>query len=140
MHMEQAQQDLEQVRSLRQGLHHRLGLPQDRPLLRMANALNFEEAAASTASTSRLRDVHVGIADSGIPGGSVHMVAGSYDYHHYMQVCWSPPLQDWACSLCTCSRARPRLFIAHDLALALSRQPCASGLTPEPCTRHREAK
>lgn len=64
------------------------GLPQDRPLLRAANALSFE-AKDSASATGRLSDVHVGLLPSGTEGGSVHLVSGSYDYHHYMQA--TPP-------------------------------------------------
>jgi hypothetical protein len=34
----------------------------------------------------RLRDVHVGLPPSGVPGGRQHLIQGSYDYYHYMQV------------------------------------------------------
>ena len=36
--------------------------------------------------TCRLRDVHVGLPPSGVPGGRQHLVQGSYEYYHYMQV------------------------------------------------------
>ncbi len=75
----------------RQQLHAQMGLPPDRPLLRIANALVFREpgcaaAAATSGRSPRLMDVHVGLPPSGVPGGSAHMVDGSYDYYHYMQV------------------------------------------------------
>lgn len=67
------------------------GLPGDRPLLRLANALPLappaaEEGGDSLSATGRLSDVHVGLPPSGVAGGSVHLISGSYDYHHYMQV------------------------------------------------------
>lgn len=73
----------------RQQLHAQMGLPSDRPLLRVANALVFREpgrATAAAANNSRLADVHVGLPPSGVPGGSVHLIDGSYEYYHYMQV------------------------------------------------------
>ena len=42
--------------------------------------------AAETSVTQRLKDVHEGLPASGVQNGSVHIVEGSYDYHHYMQV------------------------------------------------------
>lgn len=64
------------------------GLPADRPLLRAANALPLGGGGGANAepAAARLSDVHEGLPPSGIAGGSVHLVAGSYDYHHYMQV------------------------------------------------------
>lgn len=83
----QAKQDGVQVKQRRLELHRRFDLPLDRPALRIENAENFDESQSSSASSSsRLRDVHIGISDSGIPGGRKHTVWGSYDYHHYMQV------------------------------------------------------
>ena len=38
------------------------------------------------SATGRLSDVHEGLPPPGIVGGSVHLISGSYDYHHYMQV------------------------------------------------------
>ena len=76
----------------RQRLHAQMGLPSDRPLLRIANALAFREpgrALAAAATNSRLADVHVGLPSYGVPGGSAHLIDGSYDYYHYMQV-WQP--------------------------------------------------
>ena len=37
--------------------------------------------------SKRLKDVHHGLPPSGVQNGTLHMVEGSYDYHHYMQVC-----------------------------------------------------
>ena len=52
----------------------------------MANALTFAAANDSGASGSGcLSDVHIGLPPSGVAGGSVHLISGSYDYHHYMQ-------------------------------------------------------
>ena len=150
---------------MRKQLHQLLGLPMDRPMLHMANALPFGptgrltsgiqlagllkclaacmemlpqrrstsckgqcfgqlayvmlpaikimliesrypgiayEPAQASAGTSwstgccradaeggsqYLKDVHHGLPPSGVQKGTVHMVEGSYDYHHYMQVC-----------------------------------------------------
>ena len=47
----------------------------------------------------RLSDVHMGLPPSGVPGGTLHMVDGGYEYYHYMQVrapatpCLQGPLQ-----------------------------------------------
>lgn len=100
----------------RQALHRLLALPPDRPLLRVANAvagwsggsgsspgatnaaaavgggsaggLDAALAAGGVGGKQRLRDVHVGLPPPSL-GGSVHLVQGSYDYYHYMQVCMS---------------------------------------------------
>lgn len=74
---------------------HLAGLPEDRPLLRVANALPLAGPGAEEdgegSSSTRLSDVHVGLPPPGIAGGSVHLVSGSYDYHHYMQVTTDSP-------------------------------------------------
>jgi Ufm1-specific protease 2 len=61
------------------------GLPLDRPLLRIANAVDFSAAPPEERHTKRLRQVHEGLPDSGVRDGSLHMVDGAYDYYHYMQ-------------------------------------------------------
>ncbi|XP_034674032.1 probable Ufm1-specific protease isoform X2 [Vitis riparia] len=82
--------EMKQV-EVRRSLHSRLGLPFDRPLLRIANALNLSTTKDSAKSnsirkgSSLLRDVHVGIPSSGVSGGVVSLVQGSYEYHHYLQ-------------------------------------------------------
>ncbi|XP_050224687.1 probable Ufm1-specific protease isoform X2 [Mercurialis annua] len=82
--------ELKQV-EVRRSLHLRLGLPYDRPLLRVANALDFSMVKDSSVVKSRrkgsflLKDVHIGIPSSGVSGGVVSLVQGSYDYHHYLQ-------------------------------------------------------
>ena len=75
----------------RQALHERLGLPSNRPLLRLNNAVDPQvpqggPQALPGGSTARLQDVHVGISPPQVPAGTVHMIEGSYDYHQYMQV------------------------------------------------------
>ena len=81
--------------SHRTRLHLTLGLPLDRPLLRLANAVDPGAATASAAGAAagrggkaggRLADVHAGLGPSGVVGGSVHLVQGTYEYYHYMQV------------------------------------------------------
>ena len=42
--------------------------------------------ADEEAGGQRLRNVHQGLPALGVQVGTVHMVDGSYDYHHYMQV------------------------------------------------------
>ncbi|KAM2820206.1 hypothetical protein PS2_038532 [Malus domestica] len=82
--------EMKQV-EVRKSLHLRLGLPFDRPLLRIANALDFSTSSdvvrsdAKWKGSSLLKDVHVGIPSSGVSGGSVSLVQGSYEYYHYLQ-------------------------------------------------------
>ncbi|KAJ9163838.1 hypothetical protein P3X46_023466 [Hevea brasiliensis] len=82
--------EMKQV-EVRRSLHLRLGLPFDRPLLRVANALDFSTLNDNSGSNSRrkglslLKDVHIGIPSSGVSGGIVSLVQGSYEYHHYLQ-------------------------------------------------------
>ncbi|KAH9620005.1 hypothetical protein KSS87_003504 [Heliosperma pusillum] len=81
--------ELKQV-EVRRSLHLRLGLPSDRPLLRTANALCFSKSSNNEVGSARkgyplLRDVHVSIPSSGVSGGLVSLVQGSYEYHHYLQ-------------------------------------------------------
>ena len=51
-----------------------------------SHRLAFGWAAGEVSGTQRLKDVHEGLPASGVQNGSAHMVEGSYDYHHYMQV------------------------------------------------------
>ncbi len=79
----------------RQALHDRFGLPANKPLLRLNNAVDPRSAVGPPQSlpgarAARLQDVHVGIDTPPVAGGTVHMIEGSYDYHHYMQVCVTP--------------------------------------------------
>ncbi|KAF9667963.1 hypothetical protein SADUNF_Sadunf15G0077600 [Salix dunnii] len=82
--------ELKQV-EVRRSLHMRLGLPFDRPLLRIANALDFSMMKDGSGNSSKrkgpslLKDVHIGIPSSGVSGGVVSLVQGSYEYHHYLQ-------------------------------------------------------
>ncbi|XVF11628.1 hypothetical protein REPUB_Repub08aG0043600 [Reevesia pubescens] len=74
----------------RRSLHLRLGFPFDRPLLRIANALNLSTKDRSRDISKRkgsslLKDVHMGIPSSGVSGGIVSLVQGSYEYYHYLQ-------------------------------------------------------
>ncbi|GMH16749.1 hypothetical protein Nepgr_018590 [Nepenthes gracilis] len=79
--------EIKQV-ELRRSLHLRLGLPSDRPLLQVVNALNFSKGINTVKSSkngSLLRDVHTGIPSSGVSGGLVSLIQGSYVYYHYLQ-------------------------------------------------------
>lgn len=73
-------------------LHQQLGLPANRPLLKFANAVDPRLPHGGSAATPapgkavRLQNVHEGIAEPAVKGGVVHMIDGTYDYHHYMQV------------------------------------------------------
>lgn len=73
--------------SERRRLHERLGLPLDRPMLRIGNALNDAGGFGASAPTDgRLRNVHeMGVPPSHVRGGRAHLVRGGYDYFHYMQ-------------------------------------------------------
>ncbi|XP_047981927.1 probable Ufm1-specific protease [Salvia hispanica] len=83
--------EMKQVEA-RRSLHLRLGLPFDRPLLRIANAINLSPIQDSTrgksnpkVGSSLLKDVHHGIPSSGVSGGHVSLIQGSYEYYHYLQ-------------------------------------------------------
>lgn len=66
-------------------LHRLLGLPENRVLLRLANALTFGSDSNESTVGGRLSNVHRDLPPSGIQSGTVHLLSGSYDYHHYMQ-------------------------------------------------------
>lgn len=71
----------------RKSLHSRLGLPMDRPLLRIANELTFgvkDVTQSNTRSSSLLKDVHTDIPSSGVSGGTISLIDGSYEYYHYL--------------------------------------------------------
>lgn len=72
---------------LRRELHALLGLPLDRPALRASNALTWQpepSLGGAGAAPERLRDVHLGLSPPGA-SSDIHLLRGSYDYHHYMQ-------------------------------------------------------
>ncbi|KAL3618088.1 hypothetical protein CASFOL_038409 [Castilleja foliolosa] len=81
--------EMKQV-EVRKNLHLRLGLPFDRPLLRIANAINLSSAnhnardKSNPKGSSLLRDVHHGIPSSGVSGGHISLIQGSYEYYHYL--------------------------------------------------------
>lgn len=78
--------ELKQVET-RRSLHLRLGLPFDRPLLRISNAIDLAGKKYSSSlvqkGSSFLKDVHLTIPSSGVSGGVASMVQGSYEYYHY---------------------------------------------------------
>ncbi|KAL5205601.1 hypothetical protein ABZP36_033810 [Zizania latifolia] len=78
----------EKQSELRRNLHLRLRLPLDRPLLRISNAINFSmgrtDKKASRNGSSLLRDVHREIPSSGVSGGIMSLIDGSYQYYHYL--------------------------------------------------------
>ncbi|XP_073142451.1 probable Ufm1-specific protease isoform X2 [Henckelia pumila] len=82
--------ELKQV-EVRRSLHLRLGLPFDRPLLRIANAINFSvtkddmKDKSYPKGSSLLKNVHHDIPSSGVSGGIASLIQGSYEYHHYLQ-------------------------------------------------------
>ncbi|KAK4350612.1 hypothetical protein RND71_029925 [Anisodus tanguticus] len=79
--------ELKQVET-RRSLHLRLGLPFDRPLLRISNAIDFVGKKNSSSlvqkGSSFLKDVHLAIPSSGVSGGVASLVQGSYEYYHYL--------------------------------------------------------
>ncbi|CAI9112933.1 OLC1v1013444C2 [Oldenlandia corymbosa var. corymbosa] len=80
--------EMKQV-EVRKSLHVRLGLPLDRPLLRIVNAVNLfgrnnSLEKSSRKGTSLLKDVHLGIPSSGVSGGTMSLIQGSYEYYHYL--------------------------------------------------------
>ncbi|XP_066354128.1 probable Ufm1-specific protease isoform X1 [Miscanthus floridulus] len=79
----------ERQSELRKELHIRLGLPLDRPLLRISNALTFggtgkRKKSMPRSGSSLLRDVHREIPSSGVSGGVMSLIDGSYEYYHYL--------------------------------------------------------
>ncbi|XP_060204506.1 probable Ufm1-specific protease [Lycium barbarum] len=79
--------ELKQVET-RRSLHLRLGLPFDRPLLRISNAIDLVGKKNSSSlvqkGSSFLKDVHLAIPSSGVSGGVASLVQGSYEYYHYL--------------------------------------------------------
>ncbi|KAK2179543.1 hypothetical protein NP493_485g01004 [Ridgeia piscesae] len=57
-------------------------LPLNRPLLRRSNHYVFP---GDHLTTGYLTNPHIGLTASGMKGSSVHLVDGTYTYHHYMQ-------------------------------------------------------
>ncbi|KAL8123386.1 putative Ufm1-specific protease [Apium graveolens] len=76
--------EMKQV-EVRRLLHMRLGLPFDRPLLRIANAINVARSSNKQKGSLLPKDVHLGIPSSGVSGGGVSLIQGSYEYFHYLQ-------------------------------------------------------
>ncbi|KAK1287760.1 putative Ufm1-specific protease [Acorus calamus] len=74
---------------IRKSLHSRLGLPLDRPLLLITNSLNFGNKGSNSVENGMgsplLKNVHTDIPSSGVTGGLVSLVEGSYEYYHYLQ-------------------------------------------------------
>lgn len=79
---EEPEEESVAARARRADLHKRLGLPQDRPLLRSYSALGADTAGPRT---TRLVNVHESCPVSGVNGGVVATVRGQYEYYHYMQ-------------------------------------------------------
>lgn len=74
----------ERLQPIRKRLHQQLLLPVDRPLLRTGNAAKLDGGGISNGGV--LCNVHQGLKPSGVGGGAVHTIWGTYSYHHYMQV------------------------------------------------------
>lgn len=82
--------EIKQV-ELRKRLHVRLKLSLDRPMVRAANALmlgstdDVSGSCTTKKGTMRLINVHAGLSISGIAGGQMSLLQGSYEYYHYLQ-------------------------------------------------------
>ncbi|KAL6054421.1 Ufm1-specific protease 2 [Balamuthia mandrillaris] len=78
---------------LRQSLHQTFLLPMDRPLLRTVNALTL---ILTENTQARLCNVHKVLGESGVQGGTMHLIHGSYEYYHYMQDYFDD--KGWGCA------------------------------------------
>lgn len=93
--------EMKQV-EVRRSLHMRLGLPLDRPLLLVSNALKFATRTSISGSdlartaSSLLKDVHTEVPSSGVSAGLISQVDGSYEYHHYLQNSFDD--SGWGCA------------------------------------------
>lgn len=93
--------EMKQV-EVRRSLHMRLGLPLDRPLLLVSNALKFATDTGIAGSdsvrnaSSLLKDVHTEVPSSGVSGGLISRVGGSYEYYHYLQNSFDD--SGWGCA------------------------------------------
>jgi hypothetical protein len=86
VHVPGQEADREELREERKALHMRLGLPLNRPVFRSTCALRLGAAEQQLQQQQgRLRDVHVGLPASGVPGATLHLLDGSYAFYHYMQ-------------------------------------------------------
>jgi hypothetical protein len=65
--------------------HLALGLPEDRPLLRVANTVGLEGGSGGDNVHGRLKNPHIGVPPSHVSGGKQYLVQGDYLYYHYMQ-------------------------------------------------------
>ncbi|KAI0209314.1 Ufm1-specific protease 2 [Lamellibrachia satsuma] len=74
--------DDENLEAQRREIHEQFLLPLNRPLLRRSNHHVFP---GDHGTGGYLTNPHAGLPASGMKGGSVHLVDGTYTYHHYMQ-------------------------------------------------------
>ncbi|XP_072040093.1 ufm1-specific protease 2-like [Amphiura filiformis] len=72
----------QQLEDFRRQVHEQFLLPLDRPLFRRTNAYMFP---SDRKGDVYLTNTHVGLAPSGVEGGTPSIVQGTYAYHHYMQ-------------------------------------------------------
>lgn len=85
------------IMEYRRFLHQRLGLPMDRPFLRIANALSFKDALDENRNGKlRLSNLHANLPSSGVVGGHTSMIEGSYEYYHYLQGSFND--NGWGCA------------------------------------------
>lgn len=71
-----------QLESCRKDLHAQLGLPVDRPYLRRSNAYHFPD---EHYRDGYIRNPHIHLNHPVLENSSLHLVRGTYSYHHYMQ-------------------------------------------------------
>lgn len=76
---------------IRQGLHQRFRIPEDRPAFRIRNAFDFV-----ISSDQRLRNPHLSLGPSPVVEGKKYLVQGDLLYYHYMQDSFDD--KGWGCS------------------------------------------
>ena len=84
--------DAEAAVQQRRHLHKAVGLPEDRPLFRPANALDLYRQRLP----DRLRNPHTTLPPSGCVDGKQFLTKGDYDYYHYMQDSFDD--NGWGCA------------------------------------------
>lgn len=87
-----------------------------------AQSLGGPQQPPVSGKAVRLQNVHDGIAAPAVDGGTIHMIDGTYDYHHYMQASSvTCPFQTstFAPTLyhCSCFGKTPRKSISCNLQM-----------------------
>lgn len=70
------------LQTIRQDLHQKFDLPEDRPFFKRANAYHFPN---EPYKDGYLRNPHLSLTHPTLDNGKVFLVQGVYSYHHYMQ-------------------------------------------------------